>query len=113
MTHRPRSLAMSTRCVRWRGGFAEHYVIKREVGVLRLLVEKTTAATAAAGRSEGKGGSDFGTGRDYDDDDTRSVATIVPHELERVEEEDAEQMAKQELLLEEDEEGRPWSTSDA
>jgi hypothetical protein len=36
------------------GVFAEHDAIKREVGVLRLLVEKTTAAAAAAGRSEGE-----------------------------------------------------------
>jgi hypothetical protein len=28
----------------------EHDAIKREVGVVRMLVEKTTAAAAAAGR---------------------------------------------------------------
>ena len=40
-----------------------------------------------------------GGGRDYGgEDDVRNVATIVPHELERVEEEIKEQMAKQELL---------------
>ena len=38
------------------------------------------------------------------DDDTRSIRTIVPHELERVEEEDEEQIVKQEReQLEEDE----------
>jgi hypothetical protein len=59
--------------------------------------------------------------RDYDDeDDARSVATIVPHELERVEEEGEEQIAKQEQQEQEqllqggaEDEGRTWSTSDA
>jgi len=39
------------------GVFAEHDAIKREVGVLRMLVEKTTAAAAAAvrGRERGRG----------------------------------------------------------
>ena len=38
------------------GVFAEHDAIKREVGVLRMLVEKTTAAAAAAVRGRGRGG---------------------------------------------------------
>jgi len=39
------------------GVFAEHDAIKREVGVLRMLVEKTTAAAAATvrGRERGRG----------------------------------------------------------
>jgi hypothetical protein len=46
-------------------------------------------------------------GRDYDGEDhVRSVATIVPHELERDDEEGKEQMAKQELLQEENEHER-------
>jgi hypothetical protein len=36
-----------------------------------------------------------------DDDDARSIQTVVSHELERVEEEDEDQLARQE----EDEEG--------
>jgi TATA-binding protein-associated factor Taf7 len=35
-------------------------------------------------------------GEDGDDDDARGVCTIVPHELESVEEEDEEQIARQE-----------------
>jgi hypothetical protein len=71
--------------------FAEHDAIKREVGVLRQLVEKRDGDFAAAGTLD-------------DDDDARSIRTIVPHELERVEEEDEDQIAKQEEPQDEDEE---------
>jgi hypothetical protein len=37
-----------------------------------------------------------------DDDDTRSIRTVVPHELERVEEEDEDQLARQEEDEEDD-----------
>ncbi|KIM79867.1 hypothetical protein PILCRDRAFT_823052 [Piloderma croceum F 1598] len=66
--------------------FAEHDAIKREVGVLRQLVEKRDRENE-----------DFGAaGGALDDDDARSIRTIVPHELERVEEEDEDQITKQE-----------------
>ena len=79
------------------GVIFEHDAIKREVELLRQLVERTTN-NAACNREE----EDFGAG----DDDT-SIRTIVPHELERVEEEDEDQIEKQEQQLEdEDEEGR-------
>ena len=70
-----------------RGRFAEQDAIKREVGLLRQLVEKTAA------REDG-GGSD---------DDARSIGTIVPHELERVEEHHEDQM-KEELQQRDDNE---------
>ena len=59
-----------------------------------MLVENTRAAAAARGRVISAW---MGVGNYYND--ARSVATIVPCELERrIEEEDEEQMVKQELL---------------
>lgn len=61
------------------GMLAEHEAIKREVSAMRDIMEERK--------------------REYvpdDDDDARSVATVGPHELERVEEEDEEQMAAEE-----------------
>jgi hypothetical protein len=77
--------------------FAEHDAIKREVGVLRQLVEKSGT------REDEEFGAAGGTS---DDDDARSIRTIVPHELERVEEEDEDQITKQEQQQDEDEEER-------
>ena len=77
----------------------EHDAIKREVKLLMQLVEKTTNNAACNCEEE-----EFGAG-----DDGASIRTIVPHELERVEEEDEDQIEKQEQQLEdEDEEGRAW-----
>lgn len=76
--------------------FAEHDAIKREVGVLRQLVEKWD-------RENGDLGAAGGT---LNDDDAWSIRTIVPHELEWVEEEDEDQIAKQEEPQDEDEEQR-------
>jgi hypothetical protein len=72
----------------------------REVGPLRQLVEKTTNHDACNRQEE-----EFGAG----DDDARSIWTMVPHELERVEEEDEDQIEKQERQLEEDEDKRESS----
>jgi hypothetical protein len=86
--------------------FAEHDVIKCEVGMLRQLVEKRD-------REHG----DFdAAGVTLDDDDARSIRTIVPRELERVEEEDEDQITKQEEPRdegegEEDMMGRAWPTT--
>jgi len=77
------------------GVFAEQDAIKREVGLLCQLVEKTTAT--AAREEDGDGGAS-------DDDDARSIRTIVPHELERVEEEDEDHMAKEQQQQDEEEE---------
>ena len=65
--------------------FKEHEAIKREVAVLRQLVESQTTR-----REEDEEFSHI------DDDDPRSIGTVVPHELERVEEEDEDQLARQE-----------------
>jgi hypothetical protein len=77
------------------GVIAENDAIRREVGLLRQLVEKS--GTARDGEREEE---DFGSvagvgGGGSDDDDARSICTIILHELERVEEEDGEQMARQ------------------
>lgn len=77
--------------------FTEHDAIKCEVGVSRQLVEK--------GGARNREDEEFGTaGGTSDDDDARSIRTIVPHELEHVEEEDEDQIAKQEEPQDEDEE---------
>jgi hypothetical protein len=81
--------------------FAEHNAIKRKVGALRQLVEKRD-------RENGDFGAVSGT---LDDGDTRSIRTIVPHELDRVEEEDEDQIMKQEEWRwggEGDTEGKAW-----
>jgi hypothetical protein len=80
------------------GVISERDTIKREVELLRQLVEKTT--NNGANREE----EEFGAG-----DDDASIRTIVLHELERVREEDEDQIEKQEQQLEgEDEEGGAW-----
>ena len=47
---------------------------------------------------------DFGAG----DDDMRSIVTIIPHELERIKEDDENQNKKQEQLLEKAKKRRAW-----
>ena len=73
---------------------AEHHAIKEEVSSLRDAMEERKREMelfrlTSARRSHDRHDED----NDYtsDDDDARSVSTVVPHELERVEEEDEEQ----------------------
>jgi hypothetical protein len=71
------------------GIIAEHDAIRREVRLLRQLVEKTS----------GDRGSELvgvGAASDYSDNDdiARSIRTIVAHESESVEEGDGDQMAR-------------------
>ncbi|KAF7984938.1 hypothetical protein HWV62_9857 [Athelia sp. TMB] len=68
------------------GVFAEHEAIKREVSLLRSLVE-------GANGSSKEDDEEFAN---EDDDDARSICTVIPHKLERVEEEDEEQAEQQE-----------------
>ena len=95
---------------------SEHEVIKREVSTLRELMEEekreldSVRGRRRSGtlRAEDHDDSEYGG----DDDDARSIATVTPHELERVEEEDEEQLAAEEEEEEErqrrrDELGRP------
>jgi hypothetical protein len=76
--------------------FAEHDAIKREVGLLQQLVEKSSGRDwrdpAHEREDEEFGAADMGS----DDDDARSSRTIAPHRLERVEKEDEDQIASQE-----------------
>jgi hypothetical protein len=78
---------------------AQHDAIKH-VRLLRLLVWKSAAMRE---REREKGGFRDGvgvwSGDGWGDDDARSVATVVLHYLERVDEEDKEQMAKQMLVV--------------
>lgn len=99
---------------------AEHDAIKREVTSLRETLEETQRSSISppnghAHHAHGQAGehhegqqhhSAFEEGDEdvHDDDDVRSIATIVPHELERVEEEDEEAAALAEAA--EDEERR-------
>jgi hypothetical protein len=73
--------------------FAEQDVIKREVGVLRQLVKS------------GAGG-----GNGSDRDDARSIRIIVPHELDRVDEENGDRIARQEQQQEQ--QRKPWPDKD-
>jgi hypothetical protein len=91
------------------GVIAEHDPIKREIGALRELVEKG-AATKSSGdhvdtqnREQEREEEFGGVSAEVDDDDSRSIWTIVPHELERVEEDEDE---KQMVKLEEEKERR-------
>ena len=72
--------------------------------MLRQLVDKTSSASPVRARETMHGQErewdekdDFGVGMaDDDNDNARSIRTIVPHELEIVDEVDEEQLAKQE-----------------
>lgn len=94
------------------GMLAEHDAIKREVSTMRELMEErkremellrihTQSPTNL--RRQRSHMDDHSDEYSSDDDDARSISTIVPHELERVEEEDEEQLAAEE---EEEEERR-------
>jgi len=77
---------------------AEHDIIRREVRLLRQLVEKT---------SGDRGSKLVGLGAASDNNDhARSIRTIVPHELESVEEDDGDQMARKQQRDEEKDEER-------
>ena len=98
------------------GILSEHEAIKREVSILReLMEEEKHELDSVRGRrcsgmlcAEDHDDSEYGG----NDDDARSIATVTPHELERVEEEDEEQLAAEEEEEEErqrrrDELGQP------
>lgn len=87
------------------GMLVEHEAIKREVSTLREMMEdekrelemvrgrrRSNTARADERNHDGEEG-EFVGGHHDDDDDARSIATVTPHELERVEEEDEEQLA--------------------
>jgi len=75
----------------WRASSPNHVAIKREVGLLRLLVEKSAAMRDREREEGGAGG-----GGGEDDDDARGIYMIVLNELESIREEDKEQMVRQE-----------------
>jgi hypothetical protein len=68
------------------GVITERDAIKQEVGLLRQLIEKMINNDARSCEEEEL---------DAGDDDTRSIGAIIPHELERVEEEDEGWIEKQ------------------
>ena len=98
------------------GVLAEQEAMKREVRTLREMMEerrleRESAETAhlvhqhthAHESEEPRGGFDLEEddedgepSDDGSDDDTHSISTVVPHELERVDEEDEDQMAEEE-----------------
>jgi len=76
------------------GVIAEHDIITHEIGLLRELIGKTMTTTMSSGDSgqnrDDEGEEELGgTSAEVDDDDS-SIRTIVPHELERVKEEDGD-----------------------
>jgi len=78
------------------GVISEHDAIRREVRLLRQLGEKM---------SGDRGSELVGVGAASDNDDHAiSIRTIAPYELESVEEEDGDQMARQEQRQQQDEE---------
>jgi hypothetical protein len=77
----------------------EHDAIKHELCVLRELVEKMTTVKSSGDNvdrwnHEEEGEEEFG-GASAEIDDDSSIRTIVLPELERVEEKDEQQKAKQ------------------
>jgi hypothetical protein len=90
------------------GMLAEHDAMKREVGNLREMMEERKRDMRLGGprhldhrqlqrvvrRDHDIGGE--GDGEMDSDDDARSIHTIIPHELERVDEEDEDQLAADE-----------------
>ena len=77
----------------------EHNAIRREIGVLRVLVEKMMTVKSSGDNVDGRdheeeGEEEFG-GVSAEINDDLSIRTIVPPELEKVEEKDEQQMAKQ------------------
>ncbi|KIM72727.1 hypothetical protein PILCRDRAFT_15858 [Piloderma croceum F 1598] len=77
----------------------EHNAIKREIGVVRELVEKITTVKSSGDNVDGRnhqeeGEEEFGGASAEINDDLR-IRTIVQPELERVEEMDEQQMVKQ------------------
>ncbi|GJE86722.1 FHA and PRK00409 domain-containing protein [Phanerochaete sordida] len=84
------------------GMLAEHDAIKREVSAMRELMEERkremellrlqTQSPTNLRRQRSRSEDDYAS----DDDDARSIATVVPHELERVDEEDEESLAADE-----------------
>ena len=82
--------------------------LERETAETAHLVHQHTHAHAHDSE-EPRGGFDMEEDEDYreasdddSDDDARSMSTVVPHELERVEEEDEDQMAEEERMGRED-----------
>jgi hypothetical protein len=70
------------------GVIAEHDAITREISKLRELVEKMTMKSLGGSDNGWKSGEEGeeefgGVTAEVNDDDSRSIRTIVPHELER------------------------------
>ena len=68
---------------------AEHDGFKHDVDLIKVFMEERKREAQAREQHQNE---EFSSG----DDDTRSVATVVPHELERVDEEDEEAAAEHE-----------------
>ena len=69
------------------GVIAKHDTIKREISVLRELVEKTTTMKSSGDNENGRDGEEEGEKHSGGvsaeiDKDSRHIRTIVPHELE-------------------------------
>ncbi|KAI8986822.1 hypothetical protein BD414DRAFT_515051 [Trametes punicea] len=112
-----RSLADHVEKVRMlEGMLAEHQAIKQEVSSLRDAMEERKRdmelfrfGNRGGRRSHDRHGDEHDV-TDEDDDDARSISTIVPHELEPVDEVDEEQVAaeeEEERRRRRDELGRP------
>ena len=78
------------------GALAEHEAMKREIGALReMMEERKRELEVELGRDASRQHEDEQENDDIDDD-ARSIHTIIPHELERVVEEDEDQIRAEE-----------------
>jgi hypothetical protein len=91
-----------------KGALAEHEAMKREIGALREMMEECKRELEVElGRDASRHHEDEQENDDIDDD-ARSIHTIIPHELERVIEEDEDQIrAEEDQRWRREELGRP------
>ena len=88
MIHKLLSLPTSIKYTYSKPCLQKHNTIKHKVDVV--------SACGESGAQDREDEAFSTAGGTSDDDNVRSIQTIVPHELERVEEEDEDQIAKQE-----------------
>ena len=78
------------------GALAEHEAMKREIGALREMMEERKRELEVELRRDASRHHEDEQESEDIDDDARSIHTIIPHELERVVEEDEEQLRAEE-----------------
>ncbi|KAJ6510379.1 hypothetical protein C8R45DRAFT_963896 [Mycena sanguinolenta] len=107
------SLALHVEKIReLEGVFAEQEAIKQELRTLRDLVGVLRQGSTSQDQPEPKGGFDVEDDDgevDDDESDTHSIATVIPHALERVDEEDEEE--EEEGVIDDKQDEGPFRSS--